>query len=132
MPVNKIKISFVSVSVKDSADIWGDGDWVFKATIDGKAVGNPKTEFVAKERGIITLPPEWSSEVDVNAKAQVSDRVKVTFSGTDLDWISDDDLGEVSYEFKYPFSQNKSIYLESPVQKGWLFFPDHQYYTLQV
>jgi len=130
MPVNKIKISFISVSVKDSADIWGDGEWHFTATIDGRQVGNPTTEFVAQDHGVITLPAEWSAEIDVSGKTQLTDKVRVTFSGKDIDVFFDDDLGAVSYEFKYPFSRAKTVSLESPVQKGFLFFPDHQYYTL--
>lgn len=132
MPTTKIKITFVSVGVKDSADIWGDGEWVFDATIDGKKVGDPKVEFVALDKGIIKLPATWSAEVDVSKKTNLTDTVKVTFSGKDIDIFSDDDLGAVSYEFKYPFAKEKIITLESPVQKGWLFFPDHQYYTLTV
>ncbi|HEY3067157.1 MAG TPA: hypothetical protein VGL09_15295 [Methylomirabilota bacterium] len=133
MAVTRIKITFASVGVLDSADIWGDGDWVFKATIDGKAVGDPKIEWTAKERGTIELPElEWSSVIDVSGKTKATDSIKVTFSGTDIDVFSDDDLGEVKYEFKYPFDKDKTVTLKSPVIKGWLFLPDHQYYTLQL
>jgi hypothetical protein len=133
MPVTRVKITFERVGVLDSADIWGDGEWVFKATIDGKAVGDPKVEWTAKERVPIELPElGWSAVVDVSAKTKATDTVKVTFSGTDIDVFSDDDLGEVKYEFKFPFATDKTVPLKSPVMKGWLFLPDHQYYTLQV
>lgn len=131
MPVTKIKITFASVGVRDSADIWGDGEWHFTATIDGKAVGDSKTEFVAQDRGVIALPEKvWSAAVDVSGKTKPTDSVKVSFSGIDVDVFKDDDLGEVKYEFKYPFSQDKTIQLDSPLMKGWFILPDHQYYTL--
>ena len=134
MPVTKIKITFLCVGVQDSADLWGEGEWVFKATIDGKPVGDPKKEFAAKERDVIQLPAkEWSAEVDVSTKTKPTDSVKVTFSGKEIDIIKDDDLGEVNwYEFKFPFSKDQTIPLKSPVMKGVLFFPDSQYYILQV
>ncbi len=133
MPVTKIKITFQTVAVNDSADIWGDGEWVLDARVDGKAVGNPKTEWVAKERGVIALPEkDWSAVVDVSTKSKPTDTVKISFSGKDIDIISDDDLGEVKYEFKYPFNKDQTISLKSPVMKGWLFLPDHQYYNLQL
>ncbi len=133
MAISKVRITLVSVAVKDSADVWGDGEWVFKATINGHAVGDPKQEFVAKERGVIALPAdEWSAVVDVVAKTKATDSIKVTFSATDIDLIKNDDLGAVSYEFKFPFSKDQVITLESPVIKGWLFFKDRQYYTVQI
>src|SRR5688572_32148305 len=133
MPVTKIKITFLCVGVLDSADLWGEGEWIFKATIDGKPVGDPKKEFAAKERDVIQFPAkEWSAEVDVSTKTKPTDSVKVTFSGKEIDIIKDDDLGEVKYEFKFPFSKDQTIPLKSPVMKGVLFFPDSQYYILQV
>src|SRR5438477_11590402 len=112
MPVTKIKITFVRLGVLDSADIWGDGEWVLKATIDGKSVGDPKIEWVAKEGVPIELPAkDWSAEVDVSTKLKPTDSVKVSLSGTDIDIISDDDLGEVKYEFKYPFTKEQTITL---------------------
>jgi len=129
----KVRITFLSVSVNDSADIWGDGEWVFKATVDGKPVGDPKKKFVAREKGIILLPEkEWSTVVDVSAKTNPADRIMVTFSGTDIDIVKDDDLGQVSKVFKYPFDKDQGVSLVSPVMKGWLFLPDHQYYSLKI
>lgn len=133
MPVTKIKISFAAVAVQDSADIWGDGEWVFDAKIDGKPVGNHK-EHTAVERALIDLESEggWSAEVDVSTKTKPTDSVKVSFSGKDIDILKDDDLGEVTYEFKFPFAKDQVVPLKSPVQKGFLFFPDRQYYTLTI
>src|SRR5882672_1796983 len=129
MPVTKIKISFGAVAVNDSADIWGEGEWVF----DGKLDGDRK-EHAAVERTLILLEPEdaWSAIVDVSGKTKPTDTVKVSFSGKDIDILSDDDLGEVTYEFKFPFAKPQIIPLKSPVQKGFLFFPDRQYYSLTV
>jgi hypothetical protein len=132
MPVTKIKITFDKVYVRDSADIWGDGEWHFTAKVEGKQVGDPSIEWVAKEKQSIQLPAkEWSTIVDVSAK-KPSETVKVSFSGIDKDVISDDDLGEVKLELKYPFKKEFSQWLYSPVIKGWLFMPDHQYYVLMV
>ncbi len=134
MPVTKIKISFVNVAVHDSADIWGDAEWTLNAKADGQAVGDPKIKWVAQDRGAITLPgKQWSAEVDVSAKTKPTDYVDVSFSGRDTDtFVWDHDLGEVKYRFKYPFSKDQTIFLKSPVKKGFLFFPDHQYYTVQI
>ena len=133
MPVTKIKITIGPVAVHDSADVWGDGEWVFDAKIDGKPVGD-KAEHTAVERALILLePPDtWSAEVDVSGKTKPTDTVKVTFSGKDIDIISDDDLGEVSYEFKFPFAKPQVIPLESPVMKGFLGLKKHQYYSVTV
>ncbi len=128
MPVSKIKISFVSVGVADTADIWGDDTWGFSASINGDFVGNVMDEFTARDKGIIVLPAKWSAEIDVSQQTKFIYGVKVKFAVIKLDGV--DSLGEVSYEFKYPFARGKTISIDSPVQHG--LFADHQYYTLQV
>jgi hypothetical protein len=133
MPVTKVKIAFVSVGVLDAADMWGDGEWAFTAAVDGKAVGDPNNIFIARTRSLIQLPPEYSIELDVSGKTKPSDRVKVSFSANDKDvFVWDHDLGSVSYLFKFPFSRDQSIILTSPIKKGFLFLPDHQYFTARI
>lgn len=131
MPTTKIRISLDSVYVCDSADVWGDGEWHFTASIDGNPVGSPATEFVAQDEGTIVLPPaDWSAEVDVSGKGP-GDTVVVDFTGIDKDVLSDDDLGAVRATFAHPFPAVQ-ITLISPKQKGFLLLPDHQYYRLAV
>ncbi len=132
MPVTKIKIQIERVYVRDDCDLFGDGEWKFTARIDGQPVGNPNQEFVAREREWIVLPEDqWSREVDVRAKAPGSS-VRVSFKGTDVDVFCDDDLGEVSAEFRYPFRREQTITLISPRMSGGLFFPDYQAYSVKI
>ena len=134
MPVTKIKISFDRVFVKDTCDLWGDGDWRLRATIDGVAVGHPdpKHEFTARDQQWIVLPEaQWSRVVDVSAKGPGT-KVQATFGGVDVDLISDDDLGTVTAEFKFPYRKEVTFTLNSPKMPGGLFFPDYQAYTLQM
>lgn len=132
MPVTKIKIRLERVFVREDCDLFGDGEWKFNARIDGQQVGNPSQEFVAREREWIVLPEaQWSREVDVRAKGPGSS-VRVTFKGTDVDVFCDDDLGEVSAEFRYPFRREQTITLNSPRMSGGLFFPDYQAYSVKI
>jgi len=131
MPVTKIKIAIVSVRVLDDCDIFGSGEWHFTARIDGQQVGNPATEFEAQTGQTITLPPEWSREVDVSAKGPGSS-VVVTFSGVDKDVFSDDDLGAVRAEFRYPYNVARTVPLTSPRISGGFFFPDYNAYTVEI
>jgi hypothetical protein len=132
MPVTKIKVSFDRVYVRDDGDVWGDGEWKFTASVDGVAVGEPDHEFCAVERTWIDLPADkWSREVDVSAKGPGS-KVLVRFSGVDVDVFSDDKLGEVSAELKYPYRRESTFALASPRMSGGLFFPDYQAYMVQI
>ncbi len=131
MPVTKIKIHFLGVYVREDCDMWGDGEWKFRASIDGVAVGDPNLEFTARDKQWIVLPEaSWSRVVDVSAKGP-GDKVIVRFSGVDVDVFSDDDLGAVSAEIGWPFDE-KTIPLESPKMSGGLFFADYQAYHLRI
>jgi hypothetical protein len=133
MAISKVRISFVTVGVLDGADLWGDGEWVFKATVNSLAVGDPNREFVAADRSYISLPAdEWSTEVNVLRLTAPSDSIVVKFSAKDLDVFSDSELGEVSYTFRFPFDRNRTVYLNSPVTKIGIFRKSKQYYSLEV
>src|SRR2546423_9415655 len=128
MPITKIKITLQTVCVNEGADVWGEAEWMFKATIDGKRVGDPTIKWVAEEREVITLPQsDWSSLVDVSAKTRGTDTVKVSFSGKESDINGDRDLGKVNYTFKYPFSKDQAITLRSPKLP-----PGVRYYNLRL
>lgn len=133
MAISKVRISFVTVGVLDGADLWGDGEWVFKATVNSLAVGDPSQEFVAADRSYISLPANvWSTEVNVLRLTAPTDSIVVRFSAKDLDVFSDSELGEVSYTFRYPFDRNRTVYLNSPVTKIGIFRKSKQYYSLEV
>jgi hypothetical protein len=128
MPITKIKITLQAVCVNDGADIWGEAEWMFNATINGKSVGDPAIKWVAEEREVITLPDsDWSAVIDVSAKSKPTDTVKVSFSGKESDTNGDRDLGKVSYTFKYPFSKDQAIRLKSPKLP-----PGVRYYSLRL
>ena len=132
MPVTRIKVGFKGVYVWDSSDLWGPGDWCLTAKVDGKTLGDPKHEFEAREKQWIMLPEkDWSTEIDVTGK-KPGDTISVSFSVKDIDLISDDDLGAVTLTLKYPFRTERDEPIRSPIIKGWLFFPDHQYYSVHI
>ncbi len=131
MPVTKIKIAIATVRVLDDCDIFGCGEWHLTARIDGVQVGSPATEFEAQTGQVITLPPEWSRVVDVSAKGPGT-TVRVNFGGVDKDTFSDDDLGAVTAEFRYPYSTPQTAYLMAPLMGGGLFFSDYRAYSVQI
>jgi hypothetical protein len=97
----KIKVFFRRLLVSKGG--WfGEGDFTFSATVDGRAVGNPASIFEAPNNTWIDLPAgSWSAAVDVNGKAEV----KVTFKGTRQGFFSNSDLGSISYKVKQPYIQ---------------------------
>lgn len=126
MPVTKIKVTFAIVAVHDSADLWGDANWSFTASVDKAAVGTTD-QFVARQRQFITLPQnDWTAIVDVSGKGK-NGSVKISFSGRNNDtFVRTRDLGEVKYTFKYPFCIDQDIQLKSPLKKN------RHFYTLLV
>lgn len=133
MPVTKIKVTFNKIYANDSGDIIGAGEWRLTAKVDGKPVGNPNQVFEVRDKDTIKLPEDkWSIEVDVREK-KTTDKIDISLSAIDEDVLSDDDLGEAKMTLKYPFMKeydNQPI--SSPVIKGWLFLPDHQYFQVYV
>ncbi len=133
MAISKVRISFVTVGVMDGADLWGDGEWVLKATVNSLAVGDPDHEFVARDRSYLSLPAdEWTTEVSVLRLTDPADKITVTFSAKDLGVFTDSELGEVSYVFRFPFDRNRTVYLKSPATKIGIFRKSKQYYSLEV
>jgi hypothetical protein len=133
MPVTKIKIKFDRVFVKDDRDVWGDGEWKFNARIDGTQVGDPNHEFNARENEWIPLPDDqrWFKVVDVSAKGPGT-TVRATFSGIDVDVFSDDDLGEVTAQFAFPYRQERTFGLNSPRMPGGFLRSDYEAYVVQI
>lgn len=132
MPVTKVKIRFASVKVLEDCDLFGVAEWHFDATIDGKRVGSRATEFDARNGDTIELPEaDWSAEVDVSGKGP-GDKIAVTFSGIEEDFLFDDDLGRVTAEFTYPFNRPKTIRVASPEQSGGFFFSAYRAYQLEI
>ncbi len=133
MPVTRIKVTFNKIYANNSGDICGAGEWKLTAKVDGKAVGNPNQEFEVKDKETIKLPEDkWSIELDVREK-KPNDKIEISLSAIDVDVLGKDDLGEAKMTLKYPFMKeydNQPI--SSPVIKGWLFFPDHQYFQVYV
>jgi hypothetical protein len=133
MPVTKIKIKFDRVWVDNDGDVWGDGEWKFNAQIDGTQVGDPNHEFNAVEGQWIDLPEaqRWFKEVDVSAKGPGT-TVRATFSGVDVDVFSDDDLGQVTAEFAFPYRAERTFPLTSPTMPGGFLRSAYQAYKLQI
>jgi hypothetical protein len=123
MAVTKLWVAFNAVFVIDDSDFWGPGEWYLTATVDGKPVGDPKHEFVAKERHWIALRPSatWSTTVDVSAKGPGS-KVEIRFKGREDDTFGDDDLGQVSATLKYPFKQELNLTLPGSLVKRKRFY----------
>ncbi len=102
MADQKLKVVFKRVYVLDDSDWIGSGEFYFKVTVAGAAVGDPKRTFDAVEKTWINLPEaQWSTVVNVTGK----DKVEVRFQGMDADLISDDDLGTVGFNLKPPWTQ---------------------------
>src|SRR6185369_4257867 len=91
MSVTKLYVGIKGLYPLRNGDLWGPGDWHVTATIDGKQVGDPGTEFEAYEQKWITLDDTWSTVVDVSGKG-AGDTVEVIIKAVDSDVFSDDDL----------------------------------------
>ena len=131
MAVTKLSVGITGLYPLRSGDLWGPGDWHVTATIDGTQVGDPDTEFEAREQQWILLDKTWSTVVDVSGKV-AGDTVEVLIKAVDRDVFSDDDLGYVKLLLKYPFKNELNQPFLSSVVKGWLFFPDRQYFWANV
>ncbi len=133
MPVKKIRVSFTKIFVKNSGDIWGDGDWHLTTSADGIPVGDPSIEYAASEGSSFKLPQDkYSVVVDVSGKP-TNGEVVCKMSIIDEDIIGHDELGEVKLVLRYPFrTEYTDKALTSPVIKGGWFSSDKQYYTAFV
>src|ERR1044072_1789755 len=127
MAVTKLYVGINGIYPLRSGDLWGPGEWHVTAKIDGVQVGDPDTEHEAREQQWILLDDSWSTVVDVSAKGP-GDSVVVMIKAIDRDVFSDDDLGYVKVVLKYPFKNELNQPFLSSVVKGFLFFPDRQYY----
>lgn len=119
MGVTKISVSIHSVTVHDTHDLWGPGEWHFTASIDGTAVGDPAKEFEAKPRQMILLEPEaqWSSILDVSGKGKGS-TVVVQFTVQASDASGNIDLGQANVTLKYPYKDEFEVSVPGSLVKG--------------
>lgn len=99
----ELQVAFRRVLVKDDADPFGSGEFMFDARVDGHQVGRPRRVFDAVEGKIIELPAaEWTSPaIDVRGKSSL----EITFRGIDEDVFFDDDLGSVRHVLRPPWRQ---------------------------
>jgi hypothetical protein len=100
----RLRVTFTTVAVREEPRLWGPGEWSFRASVDGTAVGDPTARFpVATRRDTIALPAAaWTLELDVGAR----DRIDVEFGGTARRADGDVDLGTVRWQMRFPFSQD--------------------------
>ena len=98
----RIKVIFRLVHVNHDADLVGNGEFYFIASVDGAPVGDRNRIFTAVEGRFITLPqPQWSHIVDVRNKTEVRAR----FQGKEEDAVVDEDLGTVEHVLRPPWRQ---------------------------
>jgi hypothetical protein len=107
MSVERIKVVFKQLYVRDDSDWWGSGEFYFIANVDGSRVGDSDRNrqiFEAVEGRAITLPQDrWSAEVDVRNKSEV----RISFHVMEDDIFSDDDVGTVNYVLRPPWRQRR-------------------------
>lgn len=118
MAVTKIWVCLNAVFVEDDSDFWGPGEWYLTATIDGKPVGDPKHEFVARSQQWLALRPtdQWSAQIDVSGRGPGS-TVPISLKGREDDVFSDDDLGQVSAALKYPYKREMNVTIPASIVK---------------
>lgn len=103
----RLRVIFVSIGVREEPDLWGPGEWSFRATVAGTAVGDPATRFpVPDPRATIPLPAaDWTLDCDVAAL----DRVEIRLAGSAHRAGGDVDLGDVTWTLRFPFSQREQV-----------------------
>ncbi len=118
MPADeRIRVTLKRLYVSNAAEWFGSGEFYFKATIDGAAIGDPNQIFDGRKKEWTDLDATtWSAVVDVSNGKPL---VEVTFHGYDKDAYFDD-LGSITLKLRPPW-----------VDKGYNDRVESKYFTLE-